>query len=164
MRSSQKILRCFLPVLLAIVGDDIRVAGQQPSPPRSETTKPSRPSVPPHAEISEGDVLRINTTLVTVPVSVLDQKNRYLADLHQEQFHVFENGVEQKLAYFASVDKPFMVALLLDISDSTQEQLRLIQDAAIAFIDSLRPGDQVFVVAFDSRVRLLAQPQMNRQA
>src|ERR1041384_1003335 len=109
MRSSQKILRCFPLVLLAVVVYDIRVPGQQPSQAPAETTKPSTPSVPPPQEISEGDIVRINTTLVTVPVSVLDRKNRYVADLRQEQFHVFENGVEQRLAYFAPVDKPFMV-------------------------------------------------------
>src|ERR1043166_7873525 len=164
MRASQKIPRYFLLVFLATVAGDIRVPGQQPSRPATETTKPSNSSVPQQQEISEDDVVRINTTLVTIPVSVLDRKNRYLANLPQEEFHVFENNVEQKLPYFASVDNPFMVSLLLDISDSTQERLNLIQDAAIAFIDSLRPDDQVFVVAFDSRVRLLAQPQMNRQA
>ncbi|HYX27270.1 MAG TPA: VWA domain-containing protein [Pyrinomonadaceae bacterium] len=109
------------------------------------------------------DVIRINTTLITVPVSVSDKKSRYLANLRPEQFHVYENDVEQQIAYFASVDKPFLVALLLDISDSTEPQLKLIQEAAITFIDLLRPGDQVIVVAFDSKVRLLAQPQMDRQ-
>ena len=115
-------------------------------------------------EISEGDVIRINTTLVTVPVSVMDGKKRYIGDLRQAQFHVCDNDVEQQIAYFASVDKPFLVALLLDISDSTQPQLKLIQEAAITFIDKLRPDDQVIVVAFDSRVRLLAQPTTNREA
>ncbi len=164
MRPSQKIPRWFCLVLVAILGHGIRVAGQRPSPAETGSTKPSPSPVKPETEINEGDIVRVNTTLVTVPVTVFDRKNRYLTDLPKQQFHVFENGVEQGLAYFAPVDKPFMVALLLDISDSTQEQLSLIQEAAIAFIDSLRPDDQVFVVAFDSRVRLLAQPQMKRRA
>ena len=162
MRSSQKIPRCFLIVLLAIVGYDIRVPGQQPSQPRIAPTTRSSPPAQQEQEINEGDVVRINTTLVAVPVSVMDRKNRYLMNLRQEQFHVFENGIEQKVALFASVDSPFMVGLALDISDSTQAQLTLIQEAAIAFIDQLKPIDKVFVIAFDSRVRLLAQPEMNR--
>ena len=145
---------------LHVVGQQTRITSQ------SEVVSAQQPSVPPKQpqEIGEGDVIRINTTLVTVPVSVMDAKNRYLADLLQKQFRVYENGFEQEIAYFASVDKPFMVALLLDISDSTEAQLKLIQDAAIAFIDQLRADDQVIVIAFDSRVRLLAQPTMDRQS
>src|SRR5262249_55715825 len=51
-------------------------------------------------EVGEGDVVRIDTNLVTVPVSVLDRDGRFISDLQREQFKVFENGVEQKIAYF----------------------------------------------------------------
>src|SRR5205807_211336 len=109
--SSQKIPRCLLLVLVAIVGYDIRVPGQQPSQPVTGPTTRSSPPAQPEQEINEGDVVRINTTLVTVPVSVMDRKNRYLMNLRREQFHVFENGLEQQVALFASVDSPFMVGL-----------------------------------------------------
>src|ERR1044072_6248738 len=61
-------------------------------------------------EVSEGDVVRIETNLVTVPVSVLDRDGRFISDLRREQFNVFENGVEQKIAYFEPPEKPFTVA------------------------------------------------------
>jgi Ca-activated chloride channel family protein len=152
-----------LAAFLAAVGFLPHVFGQQTPP---TTGGPARPSPTPaqQQETGEADVVRINTTLVTVPVSVADRHGRYLSDLRRDQFHVYENGVEQQVAYFAPVDKPFTVALLLDISDSTEAQLKLIQEAAIAFIERLRPDDRVIVVAFDSRVRLLAQPQMSRDA
>jgi VWFA-related protein len=161
MICSRRIARLsLLVILLGTVADRSRVACQQ-SP---ATEKPQQPSITPkqQQEVDEGDIVRVSTTLVTVPVSVMDHKNHYLTDLRQEQFHVFENGTEQQVALFASVDRPFMVGLVLDISDSTQAQLKLIQEAAIAFIDQLKPNDKVFVIAFDSRVRLLAQPEMNR--
>ena len=107
---------------------------------------------------SDGDeVLRVNTNLVTIPISVLDRHGRFIPDLKQEQFHLFENGIEQEIAYFESAEKPFTVALLLDISDSTKFKLRDIQNAAVAFTEQLRPEDRVIVVVFDTHVTTLTE-------
>lgn len=108
-------------------------------------------------ELSEGDVVRIDTNLVTVPVGVLDRDGRFISDLRREQFKVFENGVEQKLAYFESTEKPFTVALLLDTSGSTFFHLWEIKEAAINFAKQLRPQDRVLVVTFDRLVMLLTE-------
>jgi hypothetical protein len=59
---------------------------------------PSSTSLDNAEEVAEGDVIRIDTNLVTVPVSVLDRDGRFISDIQREQFNVFENGVEQKLA------------------------------------------------------------------
>ena len=108
-------------------------------------------------EVGEGDVIRIDTNLVTVPVSVLDRDGRFISDLGREQFKVFENGVEQKIAYFESTEKPFTVALLLDTSGSTFFHLWEIKEAAITFAKQLRPQDRVLVVTFDRLVMLLTE-------
>jgi Ca-activated chloride channel homolog len=108
-------------------------------------------------EVSEGDVVRIDTNLVTVPVSVLDRDGRFMSDLKREEFKVFENGVEQKLAYFESTEKPFTVALLLDTSGSTFFHLWEIKEAAINFAKQLRPQDRVLIVTFDRLVMLLTE-------
>jgi VWFA-related protein len=108
-------------------------------------------------EVGEGDVVRIDTNLVTVPVSVLDRDGRFISDLRREQFNVFENGVEQKIAYFESTEKPFTVALLLDTSGSTFFHLWEIKEAAISFAKQLRPQDRVLVVTFDRLVMLLTE-------
>lgn len=108
-------------------------------------------------EVGEGDVVRIDTNLVTVPVSVLDRQGRFISDLRREQFSVFENGVEQKIAYFEPTDKPFTVALLLDTSGSTFFHLWEIKEAAISFAKQLRPQDRVLVVTFDNLVMLLTE-------
>jgi len=109
-------------------------------------------------EVSEGDVVRIDTNLVTVPVSALDRDGRFISDLRREEFKVFENGEEQKIAYFESAEKPFTVALLLDTSGSTFFQLWEIKEAAINFAKQLRPQDRVLVVTFDRLVMLLTEP------
>jgi VWFA-related protein len=115
-------------------------------------------------ETVEGDVVRVNTTLVTVPVSVRDRAGRYAPDLARGDFHIFEDGVEQQIAYFAAVDQPFTVALVIDTSGSTNFRLEDIQDAAIAFVNQLKPADRVLVVSFDEDIRVQAEPTSDRAA
>src|SRR6267142_1334547 len=98
-------------------------------------------------EVGEGDVVRVETTLVSIPVSVMDRDGKYIPNLRKEDFRVWEDGVEQRVAYFASTEKPFTVALLIDTSGSTKFKLEEIQDAAITFVDQLRADDRVMVVS-----------------
>jgi VWFA-related protein len=118
---------------------------------------PASVPAPVAEEVGAGDVVRINTTLVTVPVSVLDRQGRFVPGLQREDFHVFENGVEQPIAYFEPTEKPFTVALLLDTSASTRFHLWEIKEAAIAFAKQLRPQDRVLVLTFDDEVLLLTE-------
>jgi Ca-activated chloride channel homolog len=120
------------------------------------TTPPAVPE-PSVEEVSAGDVVRIDTTLVTVPVSVLDRQGRFIPGLKREDFHLFEDGVEQAIAYFEPTEKPFTVALLLDTSSSTRFHLWEIKEAAIAFAKQLRPQDRVLVVTFSDEVLLLTE-------
>jgi VWFA-related protein len=88
---------------------------------------------------------------------VLDRQGRFIPDLKREDFRVFENGVEQPIAYWEPADKPFTVALLLDTSPSTQFHLWQIKEAAIAFARQLRPQDRVLIVSFNDQVLLLTE-------
>ena len=112
-------------------------------------------------EVGEGDIVRVNTSLVTVPVSVLDHQGRFVPNLKREDFHLFENGVEQSLAYFEPAEKPFTVALLLDMSASTHFHVQEIREAAVAFARQLRPQDRVLVVTFNDEVLLLTPNATN---
>ena len=104
-----------------------------------------------------GDVIRVNTTLVTIPVSVMDRDGRYVPNLQKEEFRIWEDGVEQDVAFFQSVDKPFSVVLMLDTSPSTQFRLEDIQDAAISFVNQLRSDDKVMVVSFNDDIKILSE-------
>src|SRR5207253_9577733 len=108
-------------------------------------------------EVGEGEVIRVNTALVSVPVSVLDRQGRFVPNLRKEDFSVFENGIEQPIAYFEPAEKPFTVALILDTSPSTHFHLWEIKEAAIAFASQLRPQDRVLVVSFNDQVLLLTE-------
>lgn len=125
---------------------------------RTETapTPLPTPTPPPVAgtAVDDGEVIKVNTQLVTVPVRVLDRKGRFIGGLAKENFKVFENGQEQEIAMFSNENEPFTVALVLDMSYSAKFKLAEIQAAAIAFIDQLRPQDQVMVVSFDNDVHV----------
>ncbi len=115
-------------------------------------------------ETVEGDVVRVDTSLITVPVTVVDRNGRYVPDLRRSDFRIFEEGVEQKVAYFATVDQPFTVVMLIDTSGSTHFRLEDIQDAAITFVNQLKPADSVMVISFDDRIDVLTKPTTDRSA
>ena len=81
-------------------------------------------------EIDPDDVIRINTTLVNAPVLVIGRDGKFVPNLHREDFQIFEDGIQQEVAYFAPVEKPFTVAILIDTSRSASFDLEDIQDAA----------------------------------
>lgn len=117
------------------------------------------------------DVIRINTSLVTLPVRVNDRRRKVVYGLRREQFQVFENGVAQDIVYFEPPNltdggdnvKPLAIALMLDVSDSTELKLARIKLAALAFIDLLRSGDRVIVVSFDRQTRVLTEATDDRE-
>ncbi len=140
------------------------LGGRTPGAPRDSASEPMPPapgSAP--EEVGEDDIVRVNTTLVTLPVSVTDRGGRYIHDLQREDFRLYENGVEQQIAFFASVDRPFNVVLMLDTSGSTRFRIEEIQDAAITFVDQLREDDRVMVLSFEDRIRVLTNFTSDRR-
>jgi VWFA-related protein len=119
--------------------------------------KTSSKDAPPE-EVGEGDVVRVETTLISIPVSVMDRDGKYIPDLRKEDFRVWEDGAEQQVAYFASTEQPFTVVLMIDTSGSTRFKLQEIQNAAIAFVGQLRANDRVMVVSFNDKIRVLSPP------
>src|ERR1044072_6158123 len=125
-----------------------------PNNQKPQTQSKDQTPAPPE-EVDAGDIVKVNTTLVTIPVSAMDRDGRYVPNLQKDDFRIWENGVEQEVAFFQSVDKPFSVVLMLDTSPSTQFRLEDIQNAAIDFINQLRPDDRVMVVSFNEDIRIL---------
>ncbi len=134
----------------------------QPSPsptPKAESTAGNDNTTP-----VDGEVIKISTQLVSVPVRVMDKKGRFIGGLAKENFKVFEDGAEQDIAMFSNEHQPFTVALVIDMSYSTTFKIAEIQNAAIAFIDQLRPQDKVIVISFDEDVHVLCEATNDRQA
>src|ERR1041385_4065146 len=101
-------------------------------------------------EVDEGDVVRVDTQLVSVPAVVTDSVGHPLSGLRPENFRIIEDGQPQTIANFGTTETPFEIALLLDTSGSTRDDVALIRSAANSFIAALRPGDKVGVVAFNT--------------
>jgi VWFA-related protein len=117
-----------------------------------QTTEAKKPSPTPASapeEVDEGDVVRVDTQLVSVPAVVTDSSGRPLSGLKPENFRLIEDGQPQTITNFGTTDTPFEIALLLDTSGSTRDDVALIRAAANSFIEALRPGDRVGVVAFN---------------
>jgi len=132
----------------------VLVRGQQPDQQRPRrvnsqaTPSPTPPDKPTVDEVDEGDVVRVETKLVSVPAVVTNNSGRPITGLRAENFLLFENGQQQRIANFATTEAPFEIAILLDTSGSTRDDVGLIREAASAFIDGLRPGDRVAIVGF----------------
>src|ERR1051325_7527419 len=111
---------------------------------------------------SNQETIKLSSTLVQVPVIVSDKGGRYVTDLKAKDFHLFEDGVEQEIAFFGSIEEPFHVAIVLDSSGSTAEQLELIKRSAEAFIDSLKANDQAMIISFNDSVQIQCEMTANR--
>jgi VWFA-related protein len=126
----------------------VGAVGQKPTP--QATPRSSSEAAPVAEELDEDDVVRVDTQLVSIPAVVYDRTGRLMVSLRAENFTIYEDGRPQRIANFATTEAPFEVALLLDTSGSTRADVALIRRAANAFIEALRPGDAVAVVAFKS--------------
>lgn len=129
-------------------------AGQRPrrvTPSATPNPSPAKtPATNDGEEIGNDDVVRVDTQLVSVPAVVTNSSGRPVANLKAEDFRLFEDGKLQSISNFATAAAPFEVALLLDTSGSTRADVALIRRAANAFIDALRPGDRVALIAFNT--------------
>jgi Ca-activated chloride channel family protein len=111
----------------------------------------------------EGEIIRVDTDLVVIPARISSRDGKIVSGLKREEFRIFENGVEQEIAYFSGEEQPFTVALVLDMSYSSIFKLKDIQDAAFAFTNQLRSPDKVMIVSIDERVNILCEPTNNRK-
>ena len=107
------------------------------------------PVAPGPEEISEGDILRVDTELVSVNVSVVDRgTSRGVNDLTKDDFRLYEDNAQQQIAHFESASGPFNLILLIDLSGSTTKVVELIKAAALHFVEAARPFDRIAVITF----------------
>ena len=130
-------------------------------PNRQKETAPATPAKSDDAGVAasqqdDGEVEKVDTNLVSIPVVVSDRAGVYVPDMRKEEFTLLEDGVPQELAFFSTVTQPFTVVLMLDTSASTEEKLKDIRRAGIAFVGGLQPKDRVKVISFDDEVHDLS--------
>ncbi|MFB3827505.1 MAG: VWA domain-containing protein [Bryobacteraceae bacterium] len=98
--------------------------------------------------------IRVDATLVLIPVTVTDPLNRFVTGLDRENFRVFEDKNEQKLVQFSSEDAPLSVGLVVDVSGSMGSKLAKSREAAAQLMKTANPEDEFFLVQFNDRAEL----------
>jgi Ca-activated chloride channel family protein len=143
-----------LAVTLAVPG-----AARQAAAPAAQVPEAQLPPPPPPPDPSAAQrpSFRAGVDLVSLNVTVTDGSGRYVLDLAQTDFQVFEDGAEQNVTFFSRTNLPIALSILLDTSASMEDKLDKAQEAAIGFAGRLRPQDLAQVIDFDSRVSV-AQP------
>jgi len=104
----------------------------------------------------ETETIKVDTRLVSVPVIVSDRNGRYVPNLTAADFTILQDGKEQDIEFFAAVEEPLTIALLIDTSQSTRPVLGDIKDSAKSFIKLLTPKDRAMVVTFDYATHILS--------
>ena len=103
----------------------------------------------------DDDVISVDSSLVILNASINDAKGNAVTNLKQNQFKVFEDGVEQEISLFESTESPFAAVILLDTSGSMETRISLARSAAITFLDGLDADDVAAIYNFDSKVTLV---------
>ena len=137
---SLPLLFCFLCLAASIWGADNPKVAIDPR---------ARP-VAPAVEGPRTDI-RVDTTVVLIPVTVTNPLNQFVTGLEKSNFRVFEDKVEQEVAYFASDDAPLSVGLVFDTSGSMGNKLGKSRQAVSQFFRTANPEDEVFLVEFNDR-------------
>jgi len=110
------------------------------------------------------ETIRVDTDLVDLKVSVIGlNANAPATPLQQKDFLVLEDGKPQDIVFFAAADAPFDLVLLLDISGSTSDKIKLIRRSAKRFVDATRPTDRVAVVTFTDEPELISDFTLDRE-
>ncbi len=102
-----------------------------------------------------GALIRMNVDMVLVPITVTDPMNRLVTGLEKEDFQIYENSGEQKIASFASEDAPVSIGIIFDLSGSMTSKLIRARESILQFIKTANPEDEFFVIGFNDRPELI---------
>ncbi|HEX8635522.1 MAG TPA: VWA domain-containing protein [Pyrinomonadaceae bacterium] len=117
----------------------------------------NRPPVDAPLEVDEDDVVKVETDLVTLNASVVERSTgRVIKGLTQKDFRIEEDGVEQKIEHFETVNAPFDLLLLIDLSGSTAKVTDIIRAATTRFVSATRPQDRIAIVAFSGSATVVS--------
>jgi len=108
----------------------------------------------PAVDVPRGNI-RVESTLVLIPVTVTDPLNRFVTGLERENFRVFEDKSEQRLTHFASEDAPISVGLVFDTSGSMGSKLEKSRQAVAQFFKTANPQDEFFLIEFSDRPEMV---------
>src|SRR5437588_4086999 len=114
----------------------------------------NEPRIAPSGRRAAPPNLRVNTSMVLVPVSVTDAWNRPVLGLHKSSFQIFDNNVEQQVTSLAFEDAPVAIAVVLDMSGSMRPKIRKSRIALARLLETANPEDEFCLIEFSDAVRL----------
>jgi Ca-activated chloride channel family protein len=128
-----------------------------PQPPGNPTITPRVKGQKPEAQtpVDRRSNLRIDSTLVLIPVAVTDPMSRFVTGLDKENFKIYEDKVEQEIAQFSSEDAPLSVGIVFDTSGSMGQKLQKSRQAVAQFMKTANPEDEFFLIQFNDRPELM---------
>ena len=131
---------------------------QQPQQPQQSQQQPPTvippPPPPEQAETDQSHHITARTDLVVLHATVTDDRGDFVTDLRPDNFKVYEDKVEQKIAVFQKQDIPVTMGLVIDNSGSMREKRSQVNAAALTFVRTSNPHDEVFVVNFNDEYYL----------
>jgi Ca-activated chloride channel family protein len=140
-------------MLVAAISAPNQTPGAQASGGAPATIEPRNRSAAPVDSLPKANI-RIDTSLVLVPVNVTDPLNRFITGLEQTDFQVFEDGIQQKIVSFGNEDAPLSVGIVFDTSGSMGGNLSMSRLSVAEFFKTANPEDEAFLVEFSSRPEL----------
>jgi VWFA-related protein len=145
--------RCVPPVVLAAaLGLSFGARAQQPG--GSPATISPRPKAAEKEPAPKANI-RVESTLVLIPVTVTDPMNRFVTGLEKENFQLFEDKKEQVISQFSSEDAPLSAGVIFDCSGSMGRKLEKARLAVSEFFKTANPEDEFFLVQFNDTANLV---------
>ena len=142
-----------------------RVRDPQESAPAPSVSAPQPQPAETPQEVDEDEVVRVESDLVTINVSVIDRASgRGLTGLAPNDFKIYEDNIEQRVEHFETADAPFDLLLLLDLSGSTTRVTDTIRAAARRFVAATRRQDRIAIVAFAGDTQVVSNLTSDRAA
>lgn len=130
------------------------ILAQDQLPPSTSPNIPPSPGSNASRQQDQNHSIKSSVDLVVLHVSVTDAAGQFVPDLKQDEFHVFENKIEQKISVFSRVDIPVTMGLVIDNSGSMREKRQQVNAAAMTFVRTSNPDDEAFVVNFNDEYYL----------
>ncbi len=121
---------------------------------RAQTAKPAHPATPAPQKKNDQYKINVNVNLVVLHATVVDKKGHMINNLTEKDFRVVEDGTPQKLAVFSHADIPVTMGIIIDDSGSMRDKRAAVNEAALTFVKTSNPDDQVFVVNFNDEYYL----------
>jgi Ca-activated chloride channel homolog len=151
MPSHRKVLQVSAVLLLC----SAPLWSADPAPGDANVTLETRAKPTPNAPVNPHADIRVDSTLVLIPVTVTDPYNRFVTGLEKENFKILEDKKEQDIVQFSSEDAPLSVGVVFDCSGSMGSKLEKSRQAVAQFFKTANPDDEFFLVQFNDTADLV---------